>query len=262
MKVNRLFGQCRWLVLSIAWLTSIGFFRVPVLAAEKVVISYPSRTLTSFLVPEIARQKGFFLAEGIEANLIYVRGAIDIKALVTGDVDYAMASGSAVSAFVAGIPVRLVQGVVGRAEHVLVAQNKYRQRERSQRPDHRLAQPGRFGGCVVTPDPFTERSGSRSRRRAHQPRRDTGAVRSAQVRDGRGNGTGRAAQLSRRTRRFSKNRGRRRLSSSTDQRFGRSQRSDSQTAAANQENAPRKSARHEVYARKPRRLDCNHYSEN
>jgi hypothetical protein len=34
------------------------------------------------LVPEIARQKGFFLAEGIEANLIYVRGAIDIKALV------------------------------------------------------------------------------------------------------------------------------------------------------------------------------------
>lgn len=104
----------------------VGFFRVPVLAAEKVVISYPSRTLTSFLVPEIARQKGFFLAEAIEANLIYVRGAIDIKALVTGDVDYAMASGSAVSAFVAGIPVRLVQGVVGRAEHVLVAQNKYR----------------------------------------------------------------------------------------------------------------------------------------
>jgi hypothetical protein len=37
-----------------------------------------------------------------------------------------MASGSAISAFVAGIPVRLVQGVVGRAEHVLVAQNKYR----------------------------------------------------------------------------------------------------------------------------------------
>ena len=104
----------------------VGFFRVPVLAAEKVVISYPSRTLTSFLVPEIARQKGFFLAEAIEANLIYVRGAIDIKALVTGDVDYAMASGSAVSAFVAGIPVRLVEGVVGRAEHVLVAQNKYR----------------------------------------------------------------------------------------------------------------------------------------
>jgi len=127
MKVNRLIGQCRWLVLSVAWLTSVVFFPVPVLAAEKVVVSYPSRTLTSFLVPEIARQKGFFLAEGIEANLIYVRGAIDIKALVTGDVDYAMASGSAISAFVAGISVRLIQGVVGRAEHVLVAQTKYRQ---------------------------------------------------------------------------------------------------------------------------------------
>ena len=36
--------------------------------------------------------------------------------------------------------------------------------ERSQRPDDRLAQPGRFGGCAVTPDPFTERPGSRPRR--------------------------------------------------------------------------------------------------
>jgi len=79
------------------------------------------------LIPEIARQRGFFLAEGIEANLIYVRGAIDIKALVTGDVDYAMASGSAISAFVAGIPVRLVLGQVSRAEHMLMAQTKYRQ---------------------------------------------------------------------------------------------------------------------------------------
>jgi len=79
------------------------------------------------LIPEIARQRGFFLAEGIEANLIYVRGAIDIKALVTRDVDYAMASGSAISAFVAGIPVRLVLGQVSRAEHMLMAQTKYRQ---------------------------------------------------------------------------------------------------------------------------------------
>lgn len=96
-------------------------------AAEKIVLCYPSRSLTSFLIPEIARQKGFFQAEGLEANLIYVRGAIDIKALVTGDVDYAMSSGSAISAFVAGIPIRLVFGLVTRAEHVLVAQNKFRQ---------------------------------------------------------------------------------------------------------------------------------------
>jgi ABC-type nitrate/sulfonate/bicarbonate transport system substrate-binding protein len=96
-------------------------------AAERVAVSYPSRSLTSFLIPEIARQRGFFLAEGIDANLIYVRGGIDMKALVTGDVDYVMASGSAVSAFVAGIPVRLVLGQVSRAEHVLMAQTKYRQ---------------------------------------------------------------------------------------------------------------------------------------
>ena len=119
--------QHRWLVLSLAWSTiAFCFYPLPA-SAEKVVVSYPSRSLTSFLIPEMARQRGFFLAEGIEANLIYVRGAIDIKALVTGDVDYAMASGSAISAFVAGIPVRLVLGQVSRAEHMLMAQTKYRQ---------------------------------------------------------------------------------------------------------------------------------------
>jgi NitT/TauT family transport system substrate-binding protein len=127
MKTNKSIAHPLWpILLALAWLLTAPAF-VSVEAAEKAIVSYPSRSLTSFIIPEIARQRGFYLAEGIEANLIYVRGAIDIKALVTGDVDYAMASGSAVSAFVAGIPVRLVQGVVGRAEHVLVAQSKYRQ---------------------------------------------------------------------------------------------------------------------------------------
>lgn len=123
MKTNKSIAHPLWPILMAFLLTAPAF----VSAAEKVIVSYPSRSLTSFIIPEIARQRGFYLAEGIEANLIYVRGAIDIKALVTGDVDYAMASGSAVSAFVAGIPVRLIQGVVGRAEHVLVAQSKYHQ---------------------------------------------------------------------------------------------------------------------------------------
>src|SRR4030095_429217 len=114
-------------LLLLTWLTIASCCYLPRASAEPVVVSYPSRSLTSFLIPEIARQRGFFLAEGIEAKLIYVRGGIDIKALITGDVDYVMASGSAVSAFVAGIPVRLVLGQVSRAEHVLLAQNKYRQ---------------------------------------------------------------------------------------------------------------------------------------
>ena len=125
MATNRSIAHPLWPILWALLFTAPAF--VSAEAAEKTIVSYPSRSLTSFIIPEIARQRGFYLAEGIEANLIYVRGAIDIKALVTGDVDYAMASGSAVSAFVAGTPVRLIQGVVGRAEHVLVAQSKYRQ---------------------------------------------------------------------------------------------------------------------------------------
>jgi hypothetical protein len=70
--------------LILLWFTVAFCLYVPPASAEKVVVCYPSRSLTSFLIPEIARQKGFCLVEGIEANLIYVRGAIDIKALVTG----------------------------------------------------------------------------------------------------------------------------------------------------------------------------------
>ena len=63
--------QRRWVVL--AWLTIACCFYVPSASAEKVVVSYPSRSLTSFLIPEIARE--VFFSEGIEANLIYVREA-------------------------------------------------------------------------------------------------------------------------------------------------------------------------------------------
>ena len=93
---------------------------------EKIVASYPSRSITSFPILEIARQRGFFQREGLNATIIYVRGGIDINALLTGDTDFAAASTTAVTAFVAGAPLRLVMSYNAHVDQVLFAQPKYR----------------------------------------------------------------------------------------------------------------------------------------
>jgi ABC-type nitrate/sulfonate/bicarbonate transport system substrate-binding protein len=94
--------------------------------AEKIMVSYPSKSITSFPILETARQKGFFQREGLNASIIYVRGGIDIKALVTGDVDYALASTTSVTAFVAGMPVRVIMSYNAHVDQGLFAQPKYR----------------------------------------------------------------------------------------------------------------------------------------
>ena len=53
-------------------------------AAEKVVVSYPSKSITNFPILETARQKGFFQKEALNVSVVYMRGGIDIKALLTG----------------------------------------------------------------------------------------------------------------------------------------------------------------------------------
>jgi NitT/TauT family transport system substrate-binding protein len=93
---------------------------------EKVATSYPSRSITSLPILETARQKGFFQREGLNASILYVRGGIDINALITGDIDYAAASTTAVTAFVAGAPLRLIMSYNAHVDQVLFAQPKYR----------------------------------------------------------------------------------------------------------------------------------------
>ncbi len=47
--------------------------------------------------------------------------AIGVKALISGDVDYLLAWGSALRAAVTGVPIKAVVGIAGRPLHVLVA---------------------------------------------------------------------------------------------------------------------------------------------
>ena len=56
----------------------------------------------------IAHVKGFYRDEGLDVEVIMIRGAGGMQALLGGSVDYTSSSGSTIAAAVRGIPVKLV----------------------------------------------------------------------------------------------------------------------------------------------------------
>jgi len=89
------------------------------LAAERVVIGTPSRGLFEFPVV-VAMRKGFYRGEGLDVDKVQMQPAVAVKALMSGDIDYLLAWGSAVRAAVTGIPIKAVAGMASRPLHVLM----------------------------------------------------------------------------------------------------------------------------------------------
>lgn len=88
--------------------------------AERINMATPSRGLFEFPVV-VAMRKGFFKNEGIDVDKIQMQPAVGVKALMSGDVDYLLAWGSALRAAVTGVPIKAVVGFASRPLHVLVA---------------------------------------------------------------------------------------------------------------------------------------------
>ena len=91
-----------------------------VTGAERIVIGTPSRGLFEFPAV-VAMRKGFYKDEGLEADKVQMQPAIAVKALISGDIDYLLAWGSAVRAAVTGVPIKAVIGMASRPLHVLIA---------------------------------------------------------------------------------------------------------------------------------------------
>ena len=90
-----------------------------VIGRERVVIGTPSRGLFEFPVV-VAMRKGFYREEGLDVDKVQMQPAVAVKALVSGDIDYLLAWGSAVRAAVTGIPIKAVAGMSSRPLHVLM----------------------------------------------------------------------------------------------------------------------------------------------
>ena len=95
------------------------------IAPDRVVVSYPSKSITSFPILETAQRRGFFRKENLDVSIVYMRGGIDIKAIITGDADFGTGSTTAVTAFVAGAPLRVVMSLNSYVDQALYAQPKY-----------------------------------------------------------------------------------------------------------------------------------------
>jgi ABC-type nitrate/sulfonate/bicarbonate transport system substrate-binding protein len=74
----------------------------------KIYVSHAAATLTD--VPYyIAREKKFYLDEGLDVTSIFVQGrALSIQVLTAGSVDFSLATGSGTRAALAGAPVKAV----------------------------------------------------------------------------------------------------------------------------------------------------------
>jgi NitT/TauT family transport system substrate-binding protein len=59
---------------------------------EKIAVAYPSVSSTGGVVPWIAKDRGFFAAHGMDAELIYTAGAMSIQALIGGSVELVLGS--------------------------------------------------------------------------------------------------------------------------------------------------------------------------
>jgi NitT/TauT family transport system substrate-binding protein len=76
-------------------------------AQERIRITYASNSL-AFLAAFVAKDRGFYAKNGLNAELVQARPGIAIAALLSGDADYAEVLGSAIRSAAKGAPIRAV----------------------------------------------------------------------------------------------------------------------------------------------------------
>src|ERR1043165_6692660 len=92
----------------------------PLLAAEKVLISYWSRPY-AFLPAEVAAAKGFFRDEGIEPVLVQMRSQVAVPAMMNGDIQYTLTFGNIMTAALQGMPFKQLAVLTEKPLHHIVA---------------------------------------------------------------------------------------------------------------------------------------------
>jgi NitT/TauT family transport system substrate-binding protein len=88
---------------------------------KKVRLSATSVAVTE-LQFRIALLKGFYRDEGLDVEIILIRGAVGMQALLGGSVDYTSAAGSIIAGAARGVPVRLILVVNTKPQFDLVGQ--------------------------------------------------------------------------------------------------------------------------------------------
>jgi NitT/TauT family transport system substrate-binding protein len=90
-------------------------------AIENVRVAYPSMSTSVFCLI-IAQKEGYLKEEGLDAQLLSIRGEIAIRTTLAGEVDFFTNAGSALAAAVRGVPVKIVTVFQDKPGWDLIAQ--------------------------------------------------------------------------------------------------------------------------------------------
>src|SRR5688500_3321155 len=92
---------------------------------EKLRIAVATSSL-AFLVPFVAKDRGFYLKHGADVELIQMRPNIAMAALISGDIDYVELIGSIIRSSAKGLPVKAISTSIKAPFFSIVAQQKYK----------------------------------------------------------------------------------------------------------------------------------------
>ena len=96
-------------------------------SAQLKKISFAVGSISQVETPfNLAKLKGFYREEGLDVDIILIRGALGVQALVGGSVDYSSSSGSVVAAGVRGLGVKLLMMIYSRPQFDLVSRPEIR----------------------------------------------------------------------------------------------------------------------------------------
>ena len=92
---------------------------------EKVRIAVATSSM-AFLVPFVAKDRGLYLTNGADVELIQMRPNVAMAALLGGDIDYVELIGSIIRSAARGLPVRAISTSIKAPFFSFVAQNKFK----------------------------------------------------------------------------------------------------------------------------------------
>lgn len=90
-------------------------------SVDNVRIAYPSFS-SSILYLIIAQKEQYFKEEGLNVELLSIRGEIAARTALAGEIDFFTNAGSAVAAAVRGVPVKILAVIADRPGWDLIAQ--------------------------------------------------------------------------------------------------------------------------------------------
>jgi len=102
-------------------LTFLACFPFPSFGVENVRVAYPTLSTGVFYLM-IAQKEGYYKEEGLNVELLNIRGEIAIKTALAGEVDFFTNAGSALAGRVRGVPLKILTVVQDKPSWELVVQ--------------------------------------------------------------------------------------------------------------------------------------------